>query len=158
VLPEEQLKAKLGQYADELEAAGSSIEEAEVPIMIEASVAEDYETAVEAVREPVVEKYREYLSRAGPDVEGGKAGPHITNNPVLRNLEDPDDLTFEMIEDLFLLGTPDDVIAQIEELRDLGVNHFCIRPPVLAMAEAEVERTINLFGDEIIPYFRDLEE
>jgi alkanesulfonate monooxygenase SsuD/methylene tetrahydromethanopterin reductase-like flavin-dependent oxidoreductase (luciferase family) len=157
VLPEEQLQTKLGQYTEELEAAGTSIEESEIPIMIEASVAEDYETAVEAVREPVVEKYREYLSRAGPDVEGGKAGPHITNNPVLRNLDDPDDLTFDMIEDLFLIGGPEDVIEQIEDLREMGVNHFCIRPPLLQMDEDKVAQTIDIFGDEIIPYFREQE-
>lgn len=157
VLPEEQLNDRLETYDAELRKAGSSIEEAEIPILIEASVAEDYETAVEAVREPVVEKYREYLTHAGPDIESGKAGPHIVNNPVLRDLDDPADLTFEMIEDLFLIGGPEDVIQQIEGLRELGINHFCIRPPLLQMEESKVKETIDIFGEEIIPYFREQE-
>ena len=157
ILPREQFADRVNTYAEELETAGSSIEETEVPVLIEASVAEDYETALEAVREPVVEKYREYLRHAGPDLEGGKGGPHIINNPELMSLDDPEDLTFEMIEDLFLIGSPDDVIEQIDELRELGVNHFCIRPPALQMSETEVKRTIDLFGEEIIPYFREQE-
>lgn len=157
VLPEEQFADRLEKYNEELKKAGKSIDDVEIPIMIEASIAEDYETALEAVREPVVEKYQEYLRNAGPDVEGGKAGPHITNNPVLRDLNDPDDLTFDMLEDLFLIGGPEDVIEQIEELRAMGVNHFCIRPPLLQMDESKVNQTIDIFGDEVIPYFREQE-
>lgn len=157
ILPDEQFKDRLDTYDEELQQSGSSLEEAEVPILIEASVAEDYETALEAVREPVVEKYREYLTHAGPDIEAGKAGPHIVNNPKLRNLDDPADLTFDMLEELFLVGSPDDVISQIEDLRELGVNHFCIRPPLLQMEESKVRKTIELFGNEVMPYFRDLE-
>jgi len=145
------------KYREELETAGTSIEETEVPMLIEASVAEDYETAVEAVREPVVEKYREYLRNTGPDMEGGKAGPHLVNNPVLRDLDDPADLTFEMLEDLFLVGGPEEVIERIEVYREMGINHFCIRPPLLQMDEAKVRQTIDVFGDEVVPYFRDRE-
>lgn len=158
VLPEEQLKDRLDTYADKLKEAGKSISETEIPILIEASVAEDYETALEAVREPVLEKYREYLRHAGPDIEAGKAGPHIVNNPALRNLDDPNELSFEMIEDLFLIGGPDDVIEQIEHFRELGVDHFCIRPPLLQMDEAKVQQTIDILGDEVIPYFREQEQ
>lgn len=158
VLPRERFEDRIGTFAAELEKAGKSIEEEEVPIMIEASVAADYETALEAVREPVVEKYREYLRHAGPDVEGGKAGPHIVNNPNLRDLDDPDDLTFDMLEDLFLIGGAEEVIEQIEYFREQGVNHFCIRPPLLQMDESKVQETIDIFGDEIIPYFREQEQ
>lgn len=155
MLPDEFIRDRVETYAEALEEHGRSIDDIEVPMMIETSIAETHDAAVEAIRNPVVEKYREYASRGGLDVKGGKGGPHLVHNPTLRNLDDPDDLTFDMIEDLFVVGTPEEVIEQIEEYREMGFNHIIIRPPVLQMDEEKVRDTLDLYGEEVIPHFQE---
>lgn len=141
-------------YVSALNDSGRTVEEVEMPLRMEVSVAEDHETAVEAIKEPIMEKFRAYLSEPG-NIEEGKGAPHITTNPRLRDLDDPSHLTFDMIEDLFVIGTPDEVIERLEGYREMGYNHFVIRPPVLQMDEAKQRKTIDVFGEKVIPHFRD---
>lgn len=155
MLPTAVLREKTDHYADALAEQGSSIDEVELPSLIEISVAADYETARANVREPMLEKYREYVARAGKDVKGGKGGPHLTNNPTLRELEDPSELTFDMLEEIMVIGGPEEAVEQLETYADMGIDHFVLRPALLSMDESKVRQTIDLVADEVVPHFRD---
>lgn len=57
------------------------------------------------------------------------------------------------IDDVALLGTPDQVVAQVERYRDVGVTHLFARLSLDEMPIEVARQTIELFGSEIIPRF-----
>ena len=60
----------------------------------------------------------------------------------------------EMVEHAFLAGTPWRVSQQIDQLRDAGVRNLLLNPNVGQMAPAQVERSLRLFGDQVMPKFQ----
>ncbi len=50
-------------------------------------------------------------------------------------------------------GTPDQVIAKIEDYRRIGINHM-ILGPTFGLPHAMATRTIELLGDRVIPHFQ----
>jgi 5,10-methylenetetrahydromethanopterin reductase len=56
----------------------------------------------------------------------------------------------DMLRFFAVIGTPREVVAQVEALIDAGVNHVAFTGPVLP----DAEQTIRLLGDEVLPRFR----
>jgi alkanesulfonate monooxygenase SsuD/methylene tetrahydromethanopterin reductase-like flavin-dependent oxidoreductase (luciferase family) len=57
----------------------------------------------------------------------------------------------EVIADMALIGTPDEIVAQVERYRAVGVTHLFARLSLEAMPTEVALRTIELFGREVIP-------
>mgnify|MGYP001209729149 CR=1 FL=1 len=57
-------------------------------------------------------------------------------------------------EQTFIVGTPQRVSNQIAELRDLGVRNLMMNFNVGEMLAEDVERSMRLFGEEVLPLFK----
>ncbi len=60
-----------------------------------------------------------------------------------------------MVEHAFLAGTPATVAGKMEELRDTGVRNVLLNPNVGQIPAHLVERSMRLFGEKVMPKFRD---
>jgi alkanesulfonate monooxygenase SsuD/methylene tetrahydromethanopterin reductase-like flavin-dependent oxidoreductase (luciferase family) len=61
----------------------------------------------------------------------------------------------DLLEDRFILGTPEQAREQIAEYRDeLGIDHLVLRMYWPDMPEEHCLKSIRLFGDEVIPHFQ----
>ncbi len=124
-------------YRREAAAAGIPMPSA-MPMMREMYVAEDRATAY-AESQPYLEsKYAAYASW-GQD----KALPGNESFAVPYE---------ELARDRFLLGTPDDIVAQIRRYeRELGANYIIFRMQWPGMPQEQVLRQIALMGEAVIP-------
>lgn len=124
-------------YADEY---GESPEDLSMPVMRETVVAETREEALELGREYLHPVYRETY------------GSEDWSHPLLSPEEVRD---FEALAaDRFLVGSPKEVVEQVEALRDgAGVTYVGCRFHFPGMEQELVERQLELFGDEVIPMF-----
>ena len=94
---------------------------------------------------------REQLSRAKFFDERGEHGAA----EVMRNLLDPDYL---MANDLVLIGSPETVTRKLKAYATEGVfNTFFGEFNFGNLAEADLMRSIRLFGTEVMPKLRDYE-
>ena len=133
----EALEAQLPVYREGLREGGKG-DPAELPIAREVFIDETRERAWERAKPYLEAKYRVY-SEWGQD-------------KVL-----PDGNTFgldyrELARDRFLIGTPDDVLAGLQDCeRRLGVNLVNVRLQWAGMEGAEAERALRLLGTEVLP-------
>lgn len=66
---------------------------------------------------------------------------------------------FEYLKDnVFLIGSPDDLTRQIKELEAIGFNHIVFRPFWTGMPPEMAHRSVSLFAEEVIPRFRGAED
>ncbi|MEY7851764.1 LLM class flavin-dependent oxidoreductase [Natrarchaeobius sp. A-rgal3] len=114
-----------------------TVEDTEMGVLVEASVAEDYESAVDLIRDPIETKFREYAGRESP--------------PPLFEGVDPEDVTFERYEDLFAVGTPEDVAETLLEYREQGFDNVLVRFPGYQADKEGVLSSIELLGEAVIP-------
>ena len=61
----------------------------------------------------------------------------------------------EIVEHAFLAGTPATVAGKLEELRDTGVRNMLLNPNVGQIPAKQVERSLRLFGEKVLPKFKD---
>ena len=61
----------------------------------------------------------------------------------------------EVVEHAFLAGTPATVAGKMEELRDTGVRNILLNPNVGQIPAQQVEKSLRLFGEAVLPRFRD---
>lgn len=110
-----------------------------VPIIREAFVAPTHEEAVQAARETLWEKYQRYVSWGQDEA-----------------MENPDDLRQpfdELAEDRFVLGTPAEVADEIMRYEEeLDANYIIVRSHWPGMDYETSRRSLELLGDEVIPY------
>jgi alkanesulfonate monooxygenase SsuD/methylene tetrahydromethanopterin reductase-like flavin-dependent oxidoreductase (luciferase family) len=57
-------------------------------------------------------------------------------------------------EEVFLIGSPDDLEKRIRELEDIGMNHVIFRPHWTGMPAQMSQASVRLFAEEVIPRFR----
>lgn len=111
------------------------------PCWREVFVAEERGQAIDQAKRPLVEKYESYASW------GSRSETH-----------DPKSLDerFEEIRDgRFIIGTPEEVIREIEAYReDFGVDHLITRMQWPGMDDEAAETSMRLFQDEVAPAFR----
>ena len=55
----------------------------------------------------------------------------------------------------FIVGTASQVADQVAEMRDLGVRNLMLKMNTGEMEPSDVSRSINLFGEKVMPLFRD---
>jgi alkanesulfonate monooxygenase SsuD/methylene tetrahydromethanopterin reductase-like flavin-dependent oxidoreductase (luciferase family) len=110
------------------------------PIALEAHVAPTHEEAI-AIAQPFLEAKYEAYAQWGQD----KALPG----------EESFRVPFEdLARDRFVLGTPDEVIEQIEgRIRRLDANYLIFRMGWPGMEGNKVLRVIEMMGERVLPYF-----
>lgn len=119
----------------ELAEAGISREGREYPVMIELYVGESREKAMAEVRPYIAREYDYY-----------------GHYEALRWQRDRFD---ELVDNTFVIGSPDEVAQRIAALRDLGFNHIIFRPFWCGMPAELSRRSVRLFAEEVIPRFAD---
>lgn len=112
----------------------------ELPIRREIFVAEDRETAMRQAAPWLLEKYATYRSWGQDEV-----------------LADDDEFhaeAEELFDDRFILGSPQECIAEIERYREqLGVSEFIVRVQWPGMPNELALENIRRIGEHLIPHF-----
>lgn len=138
------LERQMRLYADALRDAGKP-RPGVVPMIKEVYCAETSAHAWRDARPFLEDKYRAYVAWG--------------QQKVLPRNEDDLDLPFESLQDSrFVVGDPDDVIAQLERYQQsLGINHALLRlqwPGAERSLDSEkVLSSIRLLGEHVIPHF-----
>jgi alkanesulfonate monooxygenase SsuD/methylene tetrahydromethanopterin reductase-like flavin-dependent oxidoreductase (luciferase family) len=136
----ETIERQLELFASARAAAGHA-PVTELPVIKEVYCAPTREEAVQRARPHLDAKYRVY-ARWGQD----KALPGD------ESFEIPFD---DLEQERFVLGSPDDCIAQLLPLRDrLGVDHFIFRSHWSGMPLDDTLRSVRLLTDEVLPALR----
>lgn len=136
----EQIASQMEVYEEELQNQGKSLDDVTVPLYREALIAEDTETAIRNAAPHLTEKYDKY-------VDWGQSEAMGDSGDLLQEFED-------LLEDRFILGTPEEAREQIAEYRDeLGVDHLVLRMYWPDMPEEHCLKSVRLFGEEVIPHF-----
>jgi alkanesulfonate monooxygenase SsuD/methylene tetrahydromethanopterin reductase-like flavin-dependent oxidoreductase (luciferase family) len=134
------VERQMGLYRAALAEAGKPFPD-DAPIFKECSIARTREAALEAARPYLLQKYKAYA-------EWGLDKPM----PKEERLAVPYE---ELVRDRFIVGTPDDCLAEIERYHDrLGVNHFLLRLQWPGMPQKLVMDQIELAGRDLIPSMR----
>jgi alkanesulfonate monooxygenase SsuD/methylene tetrahydromethanopterin reductase-like flavin-dependent oxidoreductase (luciferase family) len=107
-------------------------------------VAESDEEALD-VATMALKRYRHHLDEARRRYNPGGLPPRKPEAPPSPN---------EMVEHAFLAGTPKRVAAQVEALREAGVRNVLLNVNVGQMPPEQVERSMKLFGEKVLPLFR----
>ncbi|CAM3266200.1 LLM class flavin-dependent oxidoreductase [Nocardioides dubius] len=128
------LPKHLALYDEERKRVGLPTEGIERPIGLEVYCAP---TTQQAIDQGLPHARREYATYA--------------EYPALRWQKERFD---ELVANTLLLGSPDDLIKRIGELRDLGFNHIIFRPGWLGMPPEMVRESLRLFATEVFPAFR----
>ncbi|GIW09518.1 MAG: luciferase [Dehalococcoidia bacterium] len=126
-------------YREELVAAGKDPAQAQIALERECFVAatpEDRAAAAEAL-------YRMYLAEHVSWEHSNVQGTEPTHFAAIAR-------------DRFLLGSPTEVLAELERYAALGVGHFILRMHYRAFDPQIAERSMRLFAREVLPALRQL--
>ena len=134
-VPFDVARRQIADFRDEREKRDRG--EGEVAVFREAFVAETAEAAEAAVRESLMRKYANYTDWGQDDAIG----------------DDTFHSEWEALKaDRFLVGTPDDVVDEIERYREaMDLDDLFVRMQFPGMDLADVRSSIELFGDEVLP-------
>lgn len=131
----EDRKAKQRTHVEKTDTAWDDIEH---PLMREAVIGET---------EAEVEQRRQYLHRTYVDEYGGEFSHPLMTADAVEDFE-------ALADDRFIYGTPDQVVEQIEDMRDrFPLDHLALRFHHSGMPTDLVEEQLQLFGEEVIPAF-----
>jgi alkanesulfonate monooxygenase SsuD/methylene tetrahydromethanopterin reductase-like flavin-dependent oxidoreductase (luciferase family) len=127
-------------YRETLQGLGKPFPE-DFPLSKELYIAPERGTALREAQPYLEAKYRAYC-QWGQDRE----------LPATETFAVP----FEtLVQDRFILGDPDDCIAQIRAHQEqLGITHMKFRVHWPGMPHAQVMRTIRLLGEKVLPAFQ----
>jgi alkanesulfonate monooxygenase SsuD/methylene tetrahydromethanopterin reductase-like flavin-dependent oxidoreductase (luciferase family) len=110
------------------------------PIALELHVAPTHEEAVETARPYLEAKYAAYAEWGQDKVLPGEESFRVAFD--------------ELARDRFILGTPDEVIEQIEQRIDrIETNYFIFRMGWPGMEAAKIMRVIEMMGQKVLPHF-----
>lgn len=133
------IERQWGLYKEALAGAGHAVPAAR-PMILELHVAPTHEEAVEIARPHLEGKYAAYAAW-GQD----KALPDDANFRVAFD---------ELARDRFILGTPGEVIEQLEDrIARLDANYFIFRAGWPGMEGWKVLKVLEIMGNEVLPYF-----
>ena len=143
------LRDRLRVYQDTMRRSGFS--EAEMENAMDQTwgqrglyVADSDDEAVEVATTALV-RYRAHLLDARVRFNPGGAPPRDPNAPTP---------AAELVEHAFLAGTPETVVKGIEELKTTGVRNLLLNPNVGQIPRDQVEKSMRLFGDKVLPLVR----
>ncbi len=127
-------------YKEALAGAGHALPAAR-PIVLELHVAPTRDEAFETARPFLAGKYAAYADWGQDKVLPGNESFRVAFENLAR--------------DRFILGSPDDVIEQLEErVKRLEANVFVFRVGWPGMENHKVLRVLELMGERVLPYFR----
>lgn len=135
----ETIERQVGVYHDAAREAG--LEPPQLPLHREVFCAETREEALATAEPYLNRKYKAY-GQWGQD----KALPG--DEDFSRGFE-------ELARDRFIIGDPDDVAAEIERYRQLGIDRMHMRMCWPGMDLEPALQGLELFGREVIPRFAD---
>jgi alkanesulfonate monooxygenase SsuD/methylene tetrahydromethanopterin reductase-like flavin-dependent oxidoreductase (luciferase family) len=143
------LRQRLQRYRDTMLKAG--FKEDAVEIALDETwaqralyVADSDEEALD-VAIGALKRYRHHLDESRRQYNPGGLPPRNPGAPPTPN---------EMVEHAFLAGTPKRVAEQIAALRDAGLRNLMLNVNVGQMPQEQVERSMRLFGEKVLPLFR----
>lgn len=111
----------------------------DLPMMREVYLGTDRHRAYEEARPYLEPKYRAYAAWGQDKALSGEESFNVPFEQLAR--------------DRFLIGTPDDLIVEVERYEQLGINYMLFRMQWPGMPQDQVIRQIELFGKHIIPHF-----
>ena len=144
------LRHRFGRYREALE--GSGLNEIQVEDTLDQTWAQralfvcDSDQQGLEVAEAALARYRAHLLDARVRFNPGGAPPPPPGTPPAAG---------EVVEHAFLAGTPATVAGKLEELRDTGVRNMMLNPNVGQIPAQQVERSLRLFGEKVLPKFRN---
>ncbi|MEE8466737.1 MAG: LLM class flavin-dependent oxidoreductase, partial [Dehalococcoidia bacterium] len=144
------LRHRFGRYKDALENSG--LDEAQIESTLDQTWAQrglfvcDSDQEGLDVVEAGLSRYKAHLLDARVRFNPGGAPPPPPGTPTPAS---------EIVEHAFLAGTPATVAGKLEELRDTGVRNMLLNPNVGQIPAKQVEKSLRLFGEKVMPKFRD---
>ncbi|ESP86990.1 LLM class flavin-dependent oxidoreductase [Candidatus Halobonum tyrrellensis] len=134
----EAVEVRKEKQRDMVEDSDQNWDEMDHPLMREAVIAETEEEVMER---------KEYVHRTYLDEYGGEFSHPLMTADSVEDFE-------ELADDRFVYGTPEQVVEQIEDMRDrFALDQLTLRFHHSGMPKEMVEDQIRLFGDEVIPEF-----
>lgn len=138
----ETIRRHLALYRDELEAVGKPPPR-ELPAIKEVFCARDRKSAIEMAGPYLLGKYQDY-AKWGQD-------------KVMPEDESFDQSFDDLIQDRFVLGSPEECYAQLRPYcEELGINHLVVRSHWAGMPLSTALSSMRLFSDEVAPALRRL--
>ncbi|NQW22881.1 MAG: LLM class flavin-dependent oxidoreductase [SAR202 cluster bacterium] len=144
------LRHRFGRYREALE--GSGLSEPQIEETLDQTWAQralfvcDSDQQGLEVAEAGLARYKAHLLDARVRFNPGGATPPPPGTPIPAS---------EMVEHAFLAGTPETVAGKMEELRDTGVRNVLLNPNVGQIPAQQVEKSLRLFGEKVLPKFKD---
>jgi len=144
------LRHRFGRYRGALE--GSGLGESQIEDVLDQTWAQralfvcDSDQEGLEVAEAGLARYKAHLLDARVRFNPGGAPPPPPETPTPAS---------EIVEHAFLAGTPATVAGKMEELRDIGVRNVLLNPNVGQIPANQVEKSLRLFGEKVLPRFRD---
>jgi alkanesulfonate monooxygenase SsuD/methylene tetrahydromethanopterin reductase-like flavin-dependent oxidoreductase (luciferase family) len=105
----------------------------------------DSDDEAQEIATAALQRYRHHLDEARRRYNPGGLPPGKPGTPPSPN---------EMVEHAFLAGTPRRVAERIAALKDVGVRNLLLNVNVGQMPPQQVERSMQLFGEKVLPVFR----
>ncbi|MBI4279652.1 MAG: LLM class flavin-dependent oxidoreductase [Armatimonadetes bacterium] len=131
------LEAQMALYREERARLGLPMPE-DIPLFRECFVGEDRRTVHSEARPYLERKYQTYVTW-GQD----RAMP--AHDPLAVPYE-------ELVGDRFIVGTPEECVAQIRRYRQvLGITHLVLRVHWAGLPHERVLRSLRLIGREVMP-------
>jgi alkanesulfonate monooxygenase SsuD/methylene tetrahydromethanopterin reductase-like flavin-dependent oxidoreductase (luciferase family) len=145
----ETLRQRLQRYKDTMHKVGfaeDAVEKAlnETWAQRALYVADNDDEALEVATE-ALKRYRHHLDESRRRYNPGGLPPRKPGAPSSPN---------EMVEHAFVAGTPKRVAEQIAALKDAGVRNLLLNINVGQMPPEQVERSMQLFGERVLPLFQ----
>jgi alkanesulfonate monooxygenase SsuD/methylene tetrahydromethanopterin reductase-like flavin-dependent oxidoreductase (luciferase family) len=104
----------------------------------------DSDDEAQEVASVALKRYRHHLDESRRLYNPGGLPPRKPGAPPNPN---------EMVEHVFLAGTPERVAEQVAALREVGVRNLLLNVNMGQMPPGQVERSMKLFGEKVLPTF-----
>jgi alkanesulfonate monooxygenase SsuD/methylene tetrahydromethanopterin reductase-like flavin-dependent oxidoreductase (luciferase family) len=132
----ERLRDQIATYERALDEFGKDREDNEVVLMRDCFVADSERAAREAI-EPYLFNLYEWYDRWGQAY-----------------LSDDDADQWDALAEKFVVGTPDDVVADLRTYEEMGVDHVLLRWQFPGQSQESALACIDRLGDAVVPEFR----
>lgn len=133
----EDLAEQIDFYEDALDEFGMDRANNQVVLMRDCFVADSVEEARETIEPYLLKLYKMY-ARWGQT--------YLDEHEV--------EVDYDELAEKFVIGTPEDCIAQLEEYDDLGVDQVLVRCQFPGQPQEPTLRALERFGNEVIPHFQ----
>ena len=132
-------------YTEAAREAGVPQENIKLAVLRDVCIAETREEARRIMEEDLLPMYEEQYVSYGYilDESGGRRRDLIREHPL-----------FKQILRSFVVGTPDQVIRDIERYRAIGIEYFMPRIMLISQNRERVLKQMELFAHEVIPHFK----